>query len=255
MNTILIGYATIIRKEIIRYIRIWPQTTIAPLVTSTLYFLIFGRVIGSRIGSMNGINYIQFIVPGMIMLQVINISYNNTSSAILSGKYSKSIEELLISPLTNNAILLGYVTACLIRSIVIALLIAIVALFFTHLHVTHILLMLVTIIITTTLFATLGMINAFYAKKFDDINIIPMFILTPLTYMGGVFYSIKHLPPIWREISMLNPIMYTIDIFRYSMLGIADVNVYVAFSVLFIVTFIAYATCLYLFKKGSGIRN
>lgn len=252
---IAIAFLTLVRKEVNRFIRIWPQTLIPPLVTAILYFIIFGHVIGKRIGLMHGVPYIQFIVPGMVMMQVIMLSYINTSSSVFGAKFSKSIEEILVSSMPNQVILLSYTLASLLRAGLVGILVTLLAAFFVKLRVQHWWIMLVTVLLTALLFSTLGMINSLYAKKFDDISIAPSFILTPLIYLGGVFYSIKSLPPFWQHLSMINPVVYMIDTFRYSMLGISSINIDMALSVLFVITLVVYLLCLYLLRKGVGLRT
>lgn len=254
-RSVMIGYYTLVRKEVSRFIRIWPQTLMSPMITATLYLVVFGKVIGSRVGMIDGVPYIQFIVPGLVMMQVVMLSYINTSSTVFSAKFSKSLEEILVSPLSNNMVLLAYTTASLLRAMLVGVIISLLALFFVHLDVSHLLVMIVVVILASAFFSTLGMINSLYAKKFDDINIIPTFILTPLTYLGGVFYPITKLPGIWQHISLFNPIAYTIDVFRYSMLGISDINIGLALLVLLLLAVSAYALCLYLLNKGVGLRD
>lgn len=254
-RTMMIGYYTLVRKEVRRFIRIWPQTLMSPMITATLYLVVFGKVIGSRVGAIDGVDYIQFIVPGLVMMQVVMLSYINTSSTVFSAKFSKSIEEILVSPLSNHIVLLAYTTASLLRAILVGIIISLLALFFVHLHIKHILVMIVVVVLTSSFFSTLGMINSLYAKKFDDINIIPTFILTPLTYLGGVFYPISKLPGMWQHVSLFNPIAYTIDVFRYGMLGISGINIVVAIAILLALSVGAYLFCLHLLNKGVGLRD
>jgi len=251
----LIGFFTLFRKEVMRFMRVWLQTILAPLITALLYFIIFGKIIGRHVGLMGGIPYIQFIVPGMVMMQIIMASYMNVSSSLFVNKLTKSIEEILISPLSNQAILLAYMAASILRALIVGGLVLTVAFLFTHLHFKHLWIVIETILTTSALAAILGMINAIYAKKFDDINIVPLFVITPLSYLGGIFYSIQALPRFWQYLSHVNPIFYMIDTFRYSMLGISDINIHVALPVLLIITVIAYLICLYLLNKGVGLRG
>ncbi len=252
-----IAYYALMSKEIRRYLRIWPQTIISPLITTSLYFLIFGHFVGRNINvqSLGTNSYMAYIVPGMLMMQIIMISYINTSSTIFSAIYSKSIEEIVVSPMPNQLILLAYTSASVLRAIVTCILISIVALVFINLHIKHILIMLIVAISTAILFSTLGMINGLYAKKFDDINMIPTFILTPLTYLGGVFYSVHSLPVIWQHISLFNPIVYTVNAFRYSMIGISNFNIIISLSFLIGFTAIVYIICGILLAKTAALRN
>lgn len=221
-----VAFFTILKKEIKRILRIWLQTLLPPVITMTLYFVVFGQMIGSRIGEMGGVSYMQFIVPGLIMMAVITNSYSNVLSSFFSMKFQGSIEELLVSPLSKHTILLGYVGGGVFRGIVIALLVTIVAQFFTQLTVVNLGVMLMTILGTSVLFSIGGLINAIFARSFEDISIIPSFVLTPLTYLGGVFYSLDNLSSFWQNLSLLNPIVYMVNAFRFGILGHSDVNVW-----------------------------
>ena len=251
----LVSFQTIAKKEITRINRIWVQTLAPSVLMSTLYFVIFGSLIGSRVGEMDGLDYIAFIVPGLIMMAVINNSYTNTSSSFFGNKFQKSIEELLVSPTSNWVILLGYVMGGIYRGIIVGILVTIISLFFTKLTIVNIFILLSSVILTSTMFSIAGIINGIYARKFDDVGIVPLFILTPLTYFGGVFYSIKLLPEFWQYLSMLNPILYMVNAFRYGFFGISDVNIWFAFVmiILFIVVFFIWAN--YLLYKGYKMRN
>ncbi len=251
----LIGFQTIIRREYNRIIRIWGQTIVPPGITATLYFVIFGRLIGSRIGDMNGYTYLQYIAPGLIMMSVITNSYGNVVSSFFGAKFGKHIEELLVSPLPNYLIVTGYMMGGLLRGLLVGSLVTGIALAFTHLHVQHPLVVASAVILTSMVFALAGMINAVFAKNFDQISFIPTFILTPLTYFGGVFYTISLLPEFAQKISHLNPILYMVNAFRYGFLGISDVNVMLAFSLMIGSVVVLYGTCLYLLTKGIGLRE
>lgn len=229
----LTAFYTLFLKEIKRILRIWPQTLLPPVITMSLYFLIFGKMIGARVGEMDGVSYMQFIVPGLIMMAVITNSYNNVVSSFFGVKFSGSVEELLVSPMSKHAILFGYVAGGVFRGLVIAVVVLVVALFFTQLGVANPLVMLLTVIGTSVLMALGGFINAILARSFDDITIIPSFVLTPLTYLGGVFYSLKDLPAFWQNISLLNPIVYMVNAFRYGILGKSDVSVLFALLAIF----------------------
>ena len=254
MNNQLTAFNTLLFKEIKRIVRIWPQTLLPPVITMTLYFVIFGQMIGSRVGEMGGVSYMQFIVPGLIMMSVITNSYSNVVSSFFSTKFHGSIDEMLVSPISKHAILLGYVGGGLFRGLAIALIVSIVALFFTKLTISSLPIMLITIIGTSVLFSLGGFINAVFARSFDDISIVPSFILTPLTYLGGVFYSLENLSPFWQNLSLLNPIVYMVNAFRYGILGHSDVNV--GYSLLAILVFCAvfYGVAYKILKDGKRIR-
>lgn len=250
-----IGFVTILRREIRRTFRAWMQNLLPSAVTSILYFLIFGRLIGARIGMINGVSYIQYIAPGLIMMNVITNSYSNTSSSLFFLKFQRSIEELLVSPLSNKLILLGLTCGGIARGIIICIIVTIITLFFTHLSIHHILLAIIITILSSMLFSLAGIVNGIVAKTFDDIALIPTFVLTPLTYLGGVFYSINMLPEFWQHVSMANPILYIVDIFRYSLLQISDINIYFALGMIVLCNIVLFWFCLYLLNKGTGIRS
>lgn len=255
-NEILISLITLIRKEIKRYLRIWVQTLVPPAVTMSLYFVIFGSLIGPRIGTMDGLDYIQFMIPGLIMMSVITNSYANVVSSFYSVKFQKSIEELLVSPMPNWAILIGFVMGGVTRGILIGFIVFCVSLFFyPAFSIVNPMLTILVLLLTSILFSLMGFINAIFADSFDDISIIPTFVLTPLIYLGGVFYSINILPDIWRNISMANPMLYVVNTFREGMLGVSDVSI--PFALAMILLFIAILTvaCLLLLNKGVGTRQ
>jgi ABC-2 type transport system permease protein len=252
----LVALYTITRREIMRVVRIWTQTLIPPVITMTLYFVIFGKLIGSRIGTIEGgFTYMQYIVPGLVMMSIINNSYANISSSFFGAKFQRSVEEMLVSPMPNWVILLGYVTGSVARGLVVGALVLGIALFFTSLHLMHPLITLASVVLGATIFALAGFVNAIYAKKFDDIALVPTFVLTPLTYLGGVFYSIKMLSEPWQSISRINPILYMVNTFRYGVLGISDVGVGTAFVVM--IGFVAGLSvlALTLLKRGVGLRS
>ncbi|WP_415888751.1 ABC transporter permease [Neptuniibacter sp. SY11_33] len=257
MNTqdLLVAFWTIVRREIKRFMRIWAQTLLPPAITMTLYFIIFGNLIGSRIGEMGGFDYMEYIVPGLIMMSVITNSYSNVVSSFYSTKFQKNIEELLVSPVPNWVILSGFVLGGVARGLGVGLIVTILSLFFTDLQVQNLLVTIAIVFLTSVLFALGGFINAVFANSFDDISIIPTFVLTPLTYLGGVFYSIQLLPEFWQGVSQLNPILYMVNTFRYGILGVSDINVGFAFGmiILFIAGLFSYA--LYLLQNGKGIRS
>ena len=247
---------TLTSKEIRRFMRIWIQTLVPPAVTMTLYFVIFGSLIGPRIGSMDGFDYVQFMIPGLIMMSVITNSYANVVSSFYSVKFQKSIEELLISPMPNWTILLGFILGGVCRGVMVGIIVFCVSLFFyPDFSIANPALTILVLFLTSILFALMGFINAVFADSFDDISVIPTFVLTPLIYLGGVFYSINILPEFWRSISLANPMLYVVNTFREGMLGISDVSI--SFSLIMISIFIIFFTVssLYLLNKGIGIRD
>jgi ABC-2 type transport system permease protein len=254
-NPMWVGYKTIVRKEITRILRIWGQTIVPPAITMTLYFIIFGELIGRRIGEMEGFTYMQYIVPGLIIMSVITNSYGNMVSSFFGAKFGKHIEELLISPLPNWVILSGYVTGALTRGLMVGGVVMVVSLLFTPIEVQHPMVMLTVLLLTAIVFALAGMINAIFAQKFDDIAIIPTFVLAPLTYLGGVFYSISLLPSFWQKVSVVNPILYMVNGFRYGMLGVSDVSLWQTYGVILVAGMILFAWCLILLHRGTGLRT
>ncbi|MCA1930615.1 ABC transporter permease [Rheinheimera sp.] len=251
----LIALQSILYKETNRFMRIWVQTLVPPAITMTLYFVIFGALVGSRIGDMGGFSYMEFIVPGLIMMSVITNSYSNVASSFFSAKFQRNVEELLVAPVPNYIIVLGYVGGGVARGILVGLIVSLLSLFFVDIKVHHLFILMSTVVLTATLFSLAGLINAVYAKTFDDISIIPTFVLTPLTYLGGVFYSLSLLPEFWQYVSKVNPIVYMVNAFRYGFLGVSDVNLVFAFSVIigFILVFFSFA--MYLINKGTGLRS
>jgi ABC-2 type transport system permease protein len=252
----LVALNTLIRREIVRIMRIWTQTLIPPAITMTLYFVIFGKLIGSRIGSIEGgFSYMQYIVPGLVMMSIITNSYGNISSSFFGAKFSRAVEEMLVSPMPNWVILLGYVAGAVVRGLVVGILVLLIALFFTDLHVLHPLITFASVLLGATIFSLAGFVNAVYAKKFDDIALVPTFILTPLTYLGGVFYSVNMLGEPWQAISRANPILYMVNAFRYGVLGISDVHVGMAFVVMLGFVIALSIVALQLLKRGIGLRS
>lgn len=250
-----VAFATLVTKEVRRFLRIWPQTLLPPAITTSLYFVIFGNLIGSRVGNMAGIPYMSYIVPGLIMMSVIQNAYANVVSSFYSAKFQRSIEELQVSPVPEHVILNGYLAGGMLRGVLVGLIVTLLSLFFTHIQVHHLPVMVLVIVLTSALFSLFGLINAVFAKSFDDIAIIPTFVLTPLTYLGGVFYSIDLLPAFWQGVSLLNPIVYMVNTFRYSMLGVSDVNVSASLLVLLLMTAGVYAWALILLRRGTGMRQ
>ena len=250
-----IALKSILNKEIQRFMRIWVQTLVPPAITISLYFVIFGSLIGSRIGEMGGFDYMSFIVPGLIMMSVITNSYSNVASSFFSAKWQRNVEEMLVAPVPNWVIVAGYVGGGMCRGILVGLIVTSVSLLFVDIQLHNIWIVIATVMLTSATFALGGLINAIFAGSFDDISIIPTFILTPLTYLGGVFYSISLLPDFWQGVSQANPIVYMINAFRYGFLGISDVSIYTAFAVIvfFIVTLFTIA--MVLISKGIGLRS
>ena len=254
-NIAWVGYKTIVRKEITRILRIWGQTIVPPAITMTLYFIIFGELIGRRIGEMGGFSYMQYIVPGLVIMSVITNSYGNMVSSFFGAKFGKHIEELLISPLPNWIILAGYMTGALARGLMVGAVVMVVSLFFTRIEVQHPLIMTSVLLLTAAVFALAGMVNAIFAQKFDDIAIIPTFVLAPLTYLGGVFYSIALLPDFWQRVSVVNPILYMVNGFRYGMLGVSDVSLAMTYGVILAAGAVLFTCCLVLLNRGTGLRT
>ncbi|MFC1689652.1 ABC transporter permease [Pseudomonadota bacterium] len=254
-NLVWVGYVTIVRKEITRILRIWGQTIVPPAITMTLYFIIFGELIGRRIGEMGGFTYMQYIVPGLVIMSVITNSYGNMVSSFFGAKLGKHIEEMLISPLPNWVILAGYVTGAVARGLMVGAVVMVVSLFFTPIEVQHPLIMFTVLLLTAVVFSLAGMVNAIFAQKFDDIAIIPTFVLAPLTYLGGVFYSISLLPDFWQSVSVANPILYMVNGFRYGMLGVSDVSLTMTYGVILLAGVILFSSCLYLLHRGTGLRT
>lgn len=251
----LVAFKTIIVKEVMRFLRIWVQTLIPPAIMMTLYFVIFGNLIGSKIGDMDGFDYIDYIIPGLIMMSVITNSYSNVVAAFFNAKMYGHVQEMLISPIPNHVILLGYIGGGMARGILVGVIVTIVSLFFSDLNIKHPFITIGILLMTSMLFSIAGFINAVYAKNFDDITIVPTFVLTPLTYLGGVFYSINLLPDFWQTVSLANPVLYMVNGFRYGILGESDINPWVSFVLIIIFTAALYYLAYQLLKKGIGTRS
>tara|TARA_B100000579_G_C22833040_1_gene857103 strand:+ start:1450 stop:2256 length:807 start_codon:yes stop_codon:yes gene_type:complete len=249
-----ISFQTIVARELNRFLRIWLQTLLPPAITMSLYFVIFGSVIGKRIGEMSGINYMSYIAPGIIMMAIITNTYGNVVSSFFGAKFQKHIEEILVSPTPDIIILAGYVTGGVCRGILVGLIVTVVTLFFTPLKIYSFSISISVMILTAVLFSLLGFINGIFAKKFDDIAIVPTFVLTPLTYLGGIFYSIDLLPPFWKELSLINPVLYMVNAFRYGFLGVSDIDLIHAFGVIITFILLLIFLCLYFMKKSFGLR-
>ena len=254
-SPILVGYGTMVRKDITRIIRIWSQTLLPPVITMSLYFIVFGGFIGSQIARIEGFTYMQFIVPGLVMMTIITNSYQNTVSTFYFAKWQRTIDEMLVSPMPNWVIVAGYVTGGIMRGFITGALVVVVSLFFTKLSIVSVGVLLGAALLTSILFSLCGLINAIYAKSIDAISIIPNFVLTPLTYLGGVFYSIKLLPSVFQYISLANPILYMVNAFRYGFLGVSDVPVGRCFVVIIAFTLIFILWTGYLFNKGAGLKK
>jgi ABC-2 type transport system permease protein len=242
-------------KETNRFLRIWVQTLFPPVITMSLYFVIFGNLIGSRIGDMSGFSYISFIVPGLIMMSVITNSYSNVASSFFSAKFQRNVEELLVAPVPNYIIIWGYIGGGVARGLMVGFLVTCVSLFFVELQIFNLPILILSVVFTSILFSLGGLLNAIFARTFDDISIIPTFVLTPLTYLGGVFYSITLLPDFWQAVSHFNPVFYMINAFRYGFLGVADVSVLWSFSVIATFIVLLYSLIMLLLKNGVGIRS
>ncbi len=250
-----IALQSILIKEITRYFRIWIQTLLPPAITMSLYFVIFGQLIGARVGDMDGVSYMQYITPGIIMMAVITNSYSNVVSSFFSAKYQRNIEEMLVSPVPTLFILLGYVLGGVSRGLLTGIIVTLVASQFVDIHIFNWPVLIFVVILTAMLFATGGLVNAIFAKKFDDISIVPTFILTPLTYLGGVFYSIKLLPDFWQTVSLFNPILYMVNAFRFGFLGFSDIEITHALILISVFIVSLFSLAYYLLAKGIGIRS
>ncbi|MBY0111134.1 ABC transporter permease [Patescibacteria group bacterium] len=254
-NAMIVAFYTMMRKEVVRIFRIWSQTLLPPVITTSLYFAIFGAFIGSQIQPIEGFSYMQFIMPGLVMMTVITSAYAHVSSAFFSAKFMKSLEELLVSPMPHWLIIAGFVCAGVIRSFLVSVLVIIVALMFTHITIANMFIILAAGVLTAILFSLAGLLNGIFAKGFDGITIIPNFVLTPLTYLGGIFYSIELLPEPFRTLSLGNPILYMVNAFRHGFLGISDVSLWVSFGITGLVTLILLLLTLWSFSKGTGLRS
>ncbi|MCE5234195.1 MAG: ABC transporter permease [Mizugakiibacter sp.] len=251
----MVALYTVARREVMRILRIWSQTLLPPAITMTLYFVIFGTLIGSRIGTMHGFTYMQYIVPGLVMMSIITNSYGNISSSFFSSKFGRYVEEMLASPMPSWVILSGYVGGAVLRGLMVGVIVLGISLFFTKLSIAHPLVTVTTVLLAATVFSLAGFVNAVFAKKFDDIAIVPTFVLTPLTYLGGVFYSVDLLPQPWRTLSFANPILYMVNAFRYGVLGVSDVGLAEAMLVMVGFAVALAATGMWLLKRGIGLRS
>jgi len=250
-----IAFKTILIREVLRFSRIWIQTILPPAITTALYFLIFGKLLGSQMPVMDGYDYTQYIAPGLIMLAIITNSYANVVSSFYGSKFQHNIEELLVAPVPNWLILAGFVGGGVARGVAVGVVVTAIALFFTDLHVTHWGVTIGVVLLTSVLFSLAGLINGIYANSFDDISIVPTFVLTPLTYLGGIFYSINLLPDFWRAASLANPILYMVNAFRFGILGVADIGMLTAFGITLGFIALLGSVSLYLLRRGTGTRS
>ena len=250
-----VALKTLVYKEVVRVLRIWVQTVVPPAITMTLYFIIFGNLIGRRIGTMDGFDYMQYIAPGLIMMSVITNSYGNVVSSFFGAKFARHIEEMLVSPMSNATIILGHVAGGVLRGLFVGAMVTFVASWFTDLTIANPLVTISMVLLSSTVFALAGFINGIFAKKFDDVSIIPTFVLTPLTYLGGVFYSISLLPEFWQKVSLANPILYMVNAFRYGILGVSDIDIAYAYAIVGLFAAGLFIACLTLMNRGVGIRE
>ena len=250
-----IAYKTIVIKEVLRFSRIWLQTIVPPAITMGLYFVIFGQLIGSQLKDIDNYSYMDYIVPGLIIMSIISNSYSNVVSSFYSTKFHHHIEELLVSPISNFTIIAGYVSGGVARGLVVGVIVTLVSLFFTDLHIHSYFISILIAVLTAILFSLAGLINAIFAKSFDDISIVPTFILTPLTYLGGVFYSIEMLPQFWQNISLFNPVLYMVNGFRMGMLGVSDASLLSAILIICSFIIVLGSISLWLLHKGIGVKK
>lgn len=250
-----IGLYTIVRREIVRFMRIWTQTLLPSVVSAVLYFIIFGNLLGERIGSIQNCSYIEYVAPGLIMMAIVNTAYGNVASSFFLSKLQKNIEEMLVSPLSEHAILLGFIVGGIARGLLVGLLVACSSLFFIKFSIHHSLMFFGTTVLSVLLFSLAGFMNGIFSKNFDDINFVPAFILTPLIYLGGVFYSLESLPPFWRTINGYNPIFHMVNAFRFGMVGCSEANIYFTLGILGFLSLILYILNVYFLKKGIGIKS
>ncbi len=249
-----ISLFTLLTREVQRFMRIWTQTLLPPAITMGLYFLIFGKFIGSQIRQIEGYSYIQYIVPGLVMMSIMTNAYSNTSSSFFLTKFNKSIEEMLVSPMPNLIILLGFSLGGMIRGVLIGMIVMLISLLFTSVTLQHLWIVISMAILSAMVFSLGGLINAIYAKRFDDISFIPTFLLTPLTYLGGVFFSIQQLSPGWRKVAAFNPILAMVDTFRYGVLGISDLSITWGFTLVSLMFIVLFVWGWWLLQKGVGVK-
>jgi ABC-2 type transport system permease protein len=244
-----------VRKEFVRMIRIWSQTFLPPIVTTSLYFVVFGSFIGRQLSTIHGFSYMQFIVPGLIMMSVITSSYMNTVSTFYFAKWQRNLDEILVSPTPDWVVIAGFVSGGMIRGLFVGALVLLVSLFFSHLTIHSVFILLAAVVLTSMALSLAGLVNGIFAKGFDGISIVPTFVLTPLTYLGGVFYSVNQFSPFWKTVSLFNPILYVVNAFRYGFLGISDVSLTFSFAMLLVLCVALALISLILFKRGTGFKN
>lgn len=255
MNVSWVAFKTLVQKEVTRFLRIWSQTLLPPVINQSLYFIIFGSFIGSQVGDINGVSYMAFLVPGLIMMAVTNAAFSNVVSSFFGNKFQRSIEELMVSPTPNWVIIAGYASGGVLRGLMVGAIVFLVSFFFVRPQVEHPMIVVLFVLLTAVVFALGGLVNGIFAKKFDDISIFTTFILTPLTYFGGVFYSIHDLPEFWQRLSLINPILYMIDGFRYGFYGQSDLNIYGSVALLLSFTVVLVVLSGWLLRRGIGMRN
>ncbi len=253
-HTQWIAFQTIVRREIIRMFRVWPQTFLPSIITTSLYFLIFGKFIGAQVANIGDHTYMQYIVPGLVMMAVITSSYMNVVSSFYGAKFMKSLEELIVAPVSYSVMIAGFVSGGVLRGVLTGLLILLESLFFTHIYIVHIWAIIFFMIVTSVVFSLAGLVNAIYARNFDHTTIVITFILTPLTYLGGVFYSVNMLSTFWQEVSLVNPILYMVNGFRYGFLGVSDIAIYTSLLLASAFALLFYLWTIYLFKSGRAIK-
>jgi ABC-2 type transport system permease protein len=252
------SFYTMLRKDIVRIFRIWPQILLPSVVTSSLYFAIFGTILGNRIGTMQGVSYISFVVPGLVMLAIVTSAYANSSFTFFQMKFfSRSIDEILVSPMPPWLMVGGFIMGGVVRAIAVGTLVLLVSIFFTHLHlaIENLFIIFFFAILTALVFSLAGLVNGVYAKSIDGINIVPTFVLTPLVYLGGVFYSVHSLPAAAQYVTMVNPIFYLINGFRYGFLGVSDIPLSVATGVLSLLILVLIGINWYLIRTGLGLKQ
>lgn len=254
-SRIATAYYTLVRKEVIRMTRIWTQTFLPSVVTMSLYYVVFGTFIGSQLAPTDGFSYIQFIVPGLVMTAVITNAYSNVVSTFFGAKFQRNLEELMVSPMPAWVVVAGFTSGGVLRGLIVGVLVLLTSLFFSHLVIHNLLIIIAAALLTCILFSLAGLLNGLFAKTFDAVSIVPTFILTPLTYLGGIFYSVNRLPPFWRDLSFFNPILYIINAFRYGFLGVSDVPIYESFALLCAITVALLTLLLVLFERGVGLKN
>ncbi len=255
LSKIWIAYYTMMRNEFVRIVRIWSQTLLPPVVTTSLYFVVFGKFIGSQLAPIHGVQYIQFIVPGLIMMAVITSSYMNTVSTFYFAKWTKTLDEISVSPMPSWVVILGFVSGGVLRGLIVGFLVLFVSLFFTHVAIFNIAVLIAAVVLTSVLFSLGGLLNGVFAKGFDGISIVPTFVLTPLTYLGGIFYSIDQFSPFWQKVSLFNPILYMVNAFRYGFLGISDISLVTCFAVLLGCMAVFIGALVWVFRQGFGFKN